>query len=1216
MRKSLVFSLSALVTLSSTGVLFAQDTAKRPEPPSTARKAVPSPPPAATVKPLKPRQTDSSGETVGIPWTGNKGVEETTEHIMIRQAEHGPDYADPEETEEDIVRPDRSHLSKNPDSPNVAQWPPRDPSAPAPAPSNPQTPGVSFTGATLSETSAFPPDTMGAVGPSQFIVAVNNRIKTFNKVTGVADGVLNTSTNLFFNSVRNGSSTSDPRIRYDRLTDRWFILIINVPTPNRVLLAVSNNGTITAGTVWTFFFFQQDQAPPAGDSNCLADYPTLGIDANALYVGVNLFCPSYGGTTAFVIRKSSVLGAGPIVVTAFRNLTGSPGGSGIYTPQGVDNFDPGTTTGYLIGVDNISFGTLVLRKVTNPGGTPVLSANIPITVPQTSLPLTVRHQGNTGGSNGQLDALDDRLIQAVIRNGKLWTAHTIGVDNTGVSDGAARTRNACRWYQFDNLDNATPTLVQSGTLFTASATNTTNDRNYWIPSVMVNGQGHMALGSSIAGTNEFANAATAGRLASDPPGTLQAPIQLTNSATAYNPPGDNGSGRGYRRWGDYSYTSLDPCDDMTMWTIQEFCESANSYSVRVVQLFAPPPATPTSASPSSVPAGQASVNVQVSADQINGSAFYDPGAGFNCHIGATVSGGVVVNSVTYNGTKSITLNISTLSATNGPKDVTVTNPDGQSVTGQGVFSVGGGVPCTYSINPTSQNFVAAGGTGSVSVTTQSGCAWTAVSNAAFITITSGASGTGNGTVGFSVAQNILTSSRSGTMTIAGQTFTVTQDPASTQCVTGISPPSNSFGTTGGIGIISVTTQSSCNWTAVSDSPWIFISTGSSGTGNGKIRYNVAFNSGNNRTGTITIGDFVHTVSQNGPGGGGCTYSINPTSQNFGASGGTGSVGVTTQSGCAWTAVSNTAFITITSGASGSGSGSVNFSVQANSTTSPRSGTMTVAGQTFTVTQDPAAGSCTYSINPTSQNFVAAGGTGSVGVTTQSGCAWTAVSNAAFITITSGASGSGSGSVNFSVQANPNTSSRSGTMTVAGQTFTVTQDPAAQSCTYSINPTSQNFGASGGTGSVGVTTQSGCAWTAVSNTAFITITSGASGSGSGSVNFSVQANSTTSPRSGTMTVAGQTFTVTQDPASGGGCSVTISPSGGSFSATGGKSTITVTAPAGCNWTATSSVNWVLITSGSSGTGNGKIVFFVGFNTSGGSRTGTITVNDKTYTINQL
>jgi hypothetical protein len=85
-----------------------------------------------------------------------------------------------------------------------------------------------------------------------------------------------------------------------------------------------------------------------------------------------------------------------------------------------------------------------------------------------------------------------------------------------------------------------------------------------------------------------------------------------------------------------------------------------------------------------------------------------------------------------------------------------------------------GGTCTFSISPTSASSPATGGTGTVTVTATAGCSWTAASNSAFITVTSGASGTGNGSVGYSVAANTATTSRTGTLTIAGQTFTVTQ----------------------------------------------------------------------------------------------------------------------------------------------------------------------------------------------------------------------------------------------------------------------------------------------------------------------------------------------------------------------------------------------------------------------------------------------------------
>ncbi len=166
----------------------------------------------------------------------------------------------------------------------------------------------------------------------------------------------------------------------------------------------------------------------------------------------------------------------------------------------------------------------------------------------------------------------------------------------------------------------------------------------------------------------------------------------------------------------------------------------------------------------------------------------------------------------------------------------------------------------------------------------------------------------------------------------------------------------------------------------------------------------------------------------------CTYSISPTSQSFPSPGGTGSVSVTAGTGCAWTAASNASWIHVTSGASSSGNGTVGYSVDANASSPPRTGTMTIAGRTFTVSQ---AGVCAYSISPTKAHVGAGGGTGSVAVTAPQGCAWTAVSNASWITVTSGSNGSGNGSVDYSVA--PFTlKRRSGTITIAGKTFTVRQ----------------------------------------------------------------------------------------------------------------------------------------------------------------------------------
>src|SRR5262249_42954356 len=169
-----------------------------------------------------------------------------------------------------------------------------------------------------------------------------------------------------------------------------------------------------------------------------------------------------------------------------------------------------------------------------------------------------------------------------------------------------------------------------------TAPNNTSQRSYWMPTITLSGQGHSVLGCSISGVNEHVNAFVTGRLASDPLGTLRAGPGgtslpgYTSSSTAYNPPGATpGVGQGPRRWGDYSATSVDPNDDMTMWTIQEYCNGPNTYGVRAVQLIAPPPAAPSSPSPSAVTQNVSSALVTISGDLSSNAdaGFFDPRPG-------------------------------------------------------------------------------------------------------------------------------------------------------------------------------------------------------------------------------------------------------------------------------------------------------------------------------------------------------------------------------------------------------------------------------------------------------------------------------------------------------------------------------------------------------------------------------------------------------------
>jgi Abnormal spindle-like microcephaly-assoc'd, ASPM-SPD-2-Hydin/Viral BACON domain/Putative binding domain, N-terminal len=232
--------------------------------------------------------------------------------------------------------------------------------------------------------------------------------------------------------------------------------------------------------------------------------------------------------------------------------------------------------------------------------------------------------------------------------------------------------------------------------------------------------------------------------------------------------------------------------------------------------------------------------------------------------------------------------------------------------------------------------------------------------------------------------------------------------------------------------------------------------------------------------------------------------------------------VISPSGCSWTAASSIPWISILSGAAGSGNGQVSYSVAANSGASTRTGTLAVAGNTFTVTQTGV--SCTFSLAPISNSVNSSGGTGTVNVNATSGCTWNGASNVSWITITSGGSGSGSGQVGYMVAPNTSPSSRAGTVTIAGQTFTVNQQAAP--CVYSLSEAEQSFSSSEADGVVSVNTASGCPWSASSQSSWITLTSGSSGMGSGAVQYTIEANTGSDLRTGNMTIGGKSFKVTQ------------------------------------------------------------------------------------------
>jgi len=282
--------------------------------------------------------------------------------------------------------------------------------------------------------------------------------------------------------------------------------------------------------------------------------------------------------------------------------------------------------------------------------------------------------------------------------------------------------------------------------------------------------------------------------------------------------------------------------------------------------------------------------------------------------------------------------------------------------------------------------------------------------------------------------------------------TISQGPNPVKCRVTLAPPP-ALDAVGGAGSLAVTTQPECVWDAATTADWISALSPASGQGSATVSFRVAANDGASpRDGAIVVNGEQAHVSQRAP----CRYDVSPLSYGTGASGGSTTLNIATSSECAWTASRDVTWITFTSSTSGTGNGSVGFAV-ASSRDDVRSGSIVVANRRVVVTQasgvtppppppptpppptPPPPPACTYSLSRTSDFVGFSDGTGEVNVSTTSACTWTAVTNAAWITVEPGVR-TGSGRVDYHHTPNPG-GLRTGTLTIAGLTFTVTQPQA-------------------------------------------------------------------------------------------------------------------------------------------------------------------------------
>ncbi len=396
-------------------------------------------------------------------------------------------------------------------------------------------------------TSTIPPDTDGAVGPNNVVVAENQLLR-FQTRTGTV--ISTTTVNALFGALAQPNGISDPRLRYDPYAGRWMLAAItNVNTSQAaVLIGVSQTSDPT-GT-WNTYSVAAD---PTGQT--WAEFPGIGFDKDWIVVAANLYQLTqsvYVNTKIWVFNKSTLYAGQPLSASLFTVTDGN------HVMQPTLTYDPNQSTLYLIEDMGATASQWRVSSITGPVGSETLTVGSPFSL-GTGITWAQNGTETNGGFAPQLGTSeliytsDSRIHSVVFRNGSLWAAQTIFLPTSTV------TRSSVQWAQLSA--SLTPSVQQVGRV---------DDPNgvlfFAYPSLAVNSRNDMLIGYSRYSANQYASADYSFREGGDPAGTLRADTVLEPGGGPYN----KGFNNTRNRWGDYSTTVVDPTDDLTMWTIQEY----------------------------------------------------------------------------------------------------------------------------------------------------------------------------------------------------------------------------------------------------------------------------------------------------------------------------------------------------------------------------------------------------------------------------------------------------------------------------------------------------------------------------------------------------------------------------------------------------------------------------------------------------------------------
>lgn len=478
--------------------------------------------------------------------------------------------------------------------------------------------------------------------------------------------------------------------------------------------------------------------------------------------------------------------------------------------------------------------------------------------------------------------------------------------------------------------------------------------------------------------------------------------------------------------------------------------------------------------------------------------------------------------------------------------------------------------------PQSLEFTVDGGSKPLSIASNTG--WNVITPDAWISL-SQSSGSGDGSIQVTASANTSKSARTGSVVLQNSVGQTVQTISVSQYGTSISatPTSLSFEVNGGTNTLTITGNSS--WALATNDSWITLSD-KSGSGNGTVRVTASANTQKtSRSGSIVLrnasGETMQTITV---GQVGTSMSATPTSVGFQVDG--GSETLTISGNSSWTLTTTATWFTL-SATSGSGSGSVTVKAGANTSSNMRSGSLALKNasgetmQTISVTQQGVMITAT----PATLSFANAGE--SLNVSVSSNSSWS-VSAPAWLTLSAS---SGTGNTTLKATAGQNTTSldRTGVLTFktpAGET--VQEVTVTQAC-YVLDATPTSVSCEQTARNVPITLTANSAWTASCPASWITLDK-TSGTGSATLNLSVQANTTDATRSTDVTIVSGPFTKTVHVSQAYSVVLSCTPTSLSYPVDGSTQELNISSNS--SWTLSTSADWLTIGT-PSGRGNATV-----------------------------